>query len=171
MITSQSFSLLRGIREMPEIYCYKCKRIPSILITDNIDKIQIKCEYCLYQTTMPLEDFIVTKGKDQRRPLPCSHNVEYGDYYCYDCGQWLCIICFNMHKKSLKYHKLIKINDYGNLNCQCNNETLYYCKDCKIHCCSSCIMFHQKHYIQHLKFTLDSGEHSTYKKILNDLKH
>ena len=133
MITSQSFSLLRGIQEMPEIYCYKCKRIPSILITDNIDKIQIKCEYCLYQTTMPLEDFIVTKGKDQRRPLPCPHNVECGDYYCCDCGQWLCIICFNMHKKSLKYHKLIKINDYGNLNCQCNNETLYYCKDCKIH--------------------------------------
>ena len=105
-------------------------------------------------------------------------------YYCFDCGRFMCLDCFNAHellKKSFQGHKVTPVQDFKAEDYEallrrqpfCSQEfhereiTRFFCSQCQVCICQICIVTdHQNHKV----VLLDKAAHEEKDNIMSGAK-
>lgn len=146
--------------------------MPSVLISDSVDKVIMKCEYCGYKNIMLISEFVKVTAKAQKNNQKCPHKMNEKKY-CFTCGIWFCLMCDKHQKKNNHYlmdSSGFYINEFSSCECFDYVQAQFYCNKCKKQFCSSCKENHLFHDVITLKSILDSQQHRTYQKIIVDLQ-
>ena len=144
------------IKEISQIRCDKCFKIPSIEIIPTTKEITICINCDCGQKNFDLNDYEKYLIPLSLKKITCSsllhqnkdNDIIYASEYCNLCKKYLCKNCLVSHKEFQSNHKTIKINDIDNL-CSIDCEKLIgFCKSCKKCYCNICKNDHLEHNIK-----------------------
>ena len=140
------------------LICPKCKNIPNI--TPKIDKdikegtIDIQCRCTDYKNSQfSIKEYIDLITKQQKTKMRCTKNPTHGSYeavnYCFQCQEFLCSLCNNIHKTLNKDHiisdEALRIDKICDRHLT-ENKIVAYCTECYQNLCPQCLKDHDIHH-------------------------
>ena len=140
------------------LICPKCKNIPNI--TPKIDKdiqegtIDIQCRCNNYKNTQyTIKEYIDLITKQQKKKMRCTKNPAHSAYeavnYCFQCQEFLCSLCNNIHKTLNKNHiisdEALRIDKICDRHLT-ENKIIAYCTECYMNLCQQCLKDHDIHH-------------------------
>ena len=145
-----------NLKEITQIRCDKCYKIPSIEIIPTSKEITICMKCDCGQKNIDLNDYEKYLTPLSLINIPCSslihqnneNNIINASEYCNLCKKYLCKNCLLSHKEFQSNHKTMKIHDIDNL-CPIDSDKLIgLCKSCKQCYCNICKKEHFEHNIK-----------------------
>ncbi|EDO36856.1 predicted protein, partial [Nematostella vectensis] len=171
--------LIRGPKLLPCLHSF-CLACLEDLVTEN--DVGFNCPQCHTEAKvskaalrgLPTNFFldnmldIALMNSSDSKPVPCT-NCDLNataNSRCLDCGEFLCVDCYNVHKRirQTKEHRIMTISELLASNTEeilsrvayCNTHTTeplkYYCESCNLAACRDCLIIeHREHKYNYIK--------------------